>query len=49
MNITKERFIAINKYILFAAFFIYLIGVFTPINYLQPGLIFVFGAIFVAG
>ena len=44
MNITKERFIAINKYILFAAFFIYLIGVFTPINYLQPGLIFVFGA-----
>jgi len=43
MNITKERFIAINKYVLFAAIFIYLIGVFTPVNYLQPALIFVFG------
>ena len=44
MSITKERFIAINKYILLAAIFIYLIGVFTPVKYLQPGLIFVFGA-----
>jgi len=44
MNITKERFIAINKYVLFAAIALYLAGVFTPIHYLQPGLIFVFGA-----
>jgi polyferredoxin len=44
MNITKERFIAINKYVLFAAIFIYLIGIFTPIKYLQPGIIFIFGA-----
>ena len=44
MNITKERFITINKYAIIAAIFIYLIGVFTPVKYLQPALIFVFGA-----
>lgn len=44
MNITKKRFIAINKYVLFAAIALYLLGVFTPVQYLQPGLIFVFGA-----
>lgn len=44
MNITRERFVAINKYALIIAIFIYLIGVFTPIKYLQPGILFVFGA-----
>ena len=43
MTITKERFIAINKYLLLAALSLYVIGVFTPVKYLQPGLIFVFG------
>lgn len=46
MTITKERFIAINKYLLLAALSLYVIGVFTPVKYLQPGLIFVFGAAF---
>jgi len=44
MNITKQRFIAINKYMILAAIVVYFIGVFTPVKYLQPGLIFVFGA-----
>lgn len=43
MNVTRERFIAINKYILIGATLVYLIGVYTPIKYLQPGLIFIFG------
>ena len=46
MNITKERFVEINKWILYVAIPVYLIGLFTPIQYLQPGLIFVFGAAF---
>lgn len=44
MTITRERFIAINKYVLLAAFLVYLVGVYTPLKYLQPGLIFIFGA-----
>ena len=44
MNITRERFVTINKYALFSAIFIYLIGVFTPVKYLQPGIIFTLGA-----
>jgi polyferredoxin len=46
MNITKERFVSINKWILIVGIIIYLIGVFTPVKYLQGGLIFVFGAAF---
>jgi hypothetical protein len=44
MNITKQTFINLNKYIICAAIVLYLVGVFTPVKYLQPGLIFVFGA-----
>ncbi len=43
MNITRERFIAINKYVLIVACLIYVIGVFSPAKYLQGGLIFVLG------
>ena len=46
MNITLERFIRINKWAIFAAIFVYLVGVFTPVKYLAPGLIFCFGAAF---
>ncbi len=44
MNISKELFIRINKYVLFIGFALYVVGIFTPVKYLQPGLIFVFGA-----
>ena len=44
MVITKQRFIAINKYALIAAIILYLAGVFTPLKVLQPGIIFVFAA-----
>lgn len=44
MNITRERFITLNKYMLYSAFAVYLIGVFTPVKYIQPGIIFAFGA-----
>jgi hypothetical protein len=44
MNISKQTFINLNKYIIVAACVIYFIGVFTPVKYLQPGLLFVFGA-----
>ena len=44
MVITQERFIAINKYALIAAIIIYLVGVFTPLKVLQPGIIFTFWA-----
>lgn len=42
MMIAKDTFVKINKWALFAAIFLYLIGVFTPLKYLQPGLLFVF-------
>ncbi len=44
MNMTQERFVKINKWALISAVIIYLIGLFTPVKYLQPGLIFAFGA-----
>jgi polyferredoxin len=44
MVITQERFVAINKYALIAAIIIYLVGVFTPLKVLQPGIIFTFWA-----
>jgi hypothetical protein len=44
MVITQERFIAVNKYALIAAIIIYLAGVFTPLQVLQPGIIFTFWA-----
>jgi polyferredoxin len=44
MNISRETFININKYMIVAALVIYFIGVFTPVKFLQPGLLFVFGA-----
>jgi len=44
MNISKQAFINVNKYMIVAACVIYFIGVFTPVKFLQPGLIFVFGA-----
>ena len=44
MNISKQTFINLNKYMIVAACVIYFIGVFTPVKFLQPGLIFVFGA-----
>ena len=44
MNISKQTFINVNKYMIVAACVIYFIGVFTPVKFLQPGLIFVFGA-----
>jgi len=46
MNITKNVFVAINKWILYIAMPVYLIGIFTPVKYMQPGLIFVFGSAF---
>ena len=44
MMIAKEKFVTINKWAVFIAIFLYLIGVFSPLNYLQPGLLFVFFA-----
>ncbi len=44
MNITQKRFVTINKWALIAAIFVYLMGVFTPLKYLQPGLLFALGA-----
>ncbi len=44
MMIVKDSFVKINKWALFAAIFLYLIGLFTPVKYLQPGLLFVFFA-----
>jgi len=44
MNIVKDNFVRINKWALFSAIFLYLIGVFTPLKYLQPGLLFTFFA-----
>ena len=46
MNLTKQRFVNLNKWILYVAIPVYLIGLFTPVKYMQPGLIFVFGAAF---
>jgi ferredoxin-type protein NapH len=46
MMIAKDKFITINKWALIVAIFVYLIGVFSPLNYLQPGLLFVFFAAF---
>ena len=37
MMIAKEKFVTINKWAVFVAIFVYLIGVFTPLKYLQPG------------
>jgi polyferredoxin len=45
MNITRQRFININKYAVGAAIIIYLVGVFG-IKIIQPGIFFVFGAAF---
>jgi len=44
MKISKKHFVEINKWVLYIAIFIYLIGLFTPLKYMQPGLIFVLGA-----
>jgi polyferredoxin len=44
MMITKEKFVKINKWAVIVAIFAYLIGVFGPLKYLQPGLLFVFFA-----
>ena len=44
MNISRETFINVNKYMVVAALVIYFIGVFTPVKFLQSGLLFVFGA-----
>ena len=44
MNIVKDNFVRINKWAVFSAILLYLIGVFTPLKYLQPGLLFVFFA-----
>ena len=44
MMIVKDSFVRINKWALFSAIFLYLIGVFTPLKYLQPGLLFAFFA-----
>ena len=44
MNISRQTFINVNKYMIVAALVIYFIGVFTPVKFLQPGLLFVFGA-----
>ena len=38
MNISKQTFINLNKYMIVAACVIYFIGVFTPVKFLQPGL-----------
>ena len=46
MNITKQSFINWNKWMLYVAVPVYQIGLFTPVKYIQPGLIFVFGAAF---
>jgi len=43
MNITKQRYIAIHKYSLLLAIIVYLVGIFSPLKTVQPGLIFVFG------
>ena len=44
MLIAKASYVKINKWALFSAIFLYLIGLFTPLKYLQPGLLFVFFA-----
>jgi polyferredoxin len=44
MNISRQTFINLNKYMIVGAIVIYFIGVFTPVKFLQPGLLFVFGA-----
>jgi len=44
MMLSKDRFVTINKWALFAAIALYLIGVFSPLKYLQPGLLFTFFA-----
>ena len=44
MMIAKESYVRINKWALFSAIFLYLIGLFTPLKYLQPGVLFVFFA-----
>ncbi len=44
MNITKQQFITINKWAVISAIVLYLLGVFTPLKYLNAGLIFCFGA-----
>lgn len=44
MNITKKLYIDIHKYTLLLAIAVYVAGVFTPLQTLQPGLVFVFGA-----
>ncbi|MCP4716602.1 MAG: 4Fe-4S binding protein, partial [Deltaproteobacteria bacterium] len=44
MNMSKERFININKRAILVAIIVYLAGVFSPIKFMQPGLIFAFGA-----
>ena len=46
MNITKQGFVNLNKWVLYVAIPVYLIGLFTPVKYMQPALIFVFGAAF---
>jgi len=44
MMLSKDTYVKINKWAIFTAIFLYLIGVFTPLKYLQPGLVFVFFA-----
>ena len=44
MIISKDKFVSINKWAVIVAIFAYLLGVFGPVKYLQPGLLFVFFA-----
>jgi hypothetical protein len=44
MLITKDSYVRVNKWALFSAIFLYVIGIFSPLKYLQPGVLFVFFA-----
>jgi Fe-S-cluster-containing hydrogenase component 2 len=44
MMLKKEKFITINKWALYTGMTLYVIGLFTPVKYLQPGLLFAFFA-----
>jgi len=46
MKVNKQLFININKYIVIIAMVVYWVGILSPVDYLQPGLVFVFGAAF---
>ena len=48
MMLVKNTFVKINKWAVYFAIALYLIGLFTPVKYLQPGLLFVFFAAFLS-